>query len=68
VTPVQETFTEAREFTSEFTPRAFPNLIKHLEPTLVELGFNGGQILVEEPQNESQRQVEDELRPRGQDH
>lgn len=36
VTPVQETFTEALEFTSEFTPRAFPNLIKHLEPTWVE--------------------------------
>lgn len=34
--PVQETFTEALEFTSEFTPRAFPNLIKHLEPTWVE--------------------------------
>lgn len=36
MTPVQETFTEALEFTSEFTPRAFPNLIKHLEPTWVE--------------------------------
>jgi hypothetical protein len=36
VTPIQETFTEALEFTSEFTPRAFPNLIKHLEPTWVE--------------------------------
>jgi hypothetical protein len=36
VTPVQETFTEALEFTSEFTPRSFPNLIKHLEPTWVE--------------------------------
>lgn len=34
--PVQETFTEALEFTSEFTPRAFPNLIKHLEPGWVE--------------------------------
>lgn len=34
--PVQETFTEALEFTSEFTPRAFPNLIKHIEPTWVE--------------------------------
>jgi hypothetical protein len=33
---VQETFTEALEFTSEFTPRAFPNLIKHLERTWVE--------------------------------
>lgn len=36
MTPVQETFTEALEFTSEFTPRAFPSLIKHLEPTWVE--------------------------------
>jgi Insertion element 4 transposase N-terminal/Transposase DDE domain len=36
VTPVQETFTEALEFASEFTPRSFPNLIKHLEPTWVE--------------------------------
>jgi hypothetical protein len=36
VAPVQETFTEALEFTSEFTPRSFPNLIKHLEPTWVE--------------------------------
>lgn len=34
--PVQETFTEALEFTSEFTPRAFPNLIKHLDPAWVE--------------------------------
>lgn len=36
MTPVQETFTEALEFTSEFTPRAFPNLIKHLDPAWVE--------------------------------
>jgi hypothetical protein len=36
VPPVQETFTEALEFTSEFTPRAFTNLTKHLEPTWVE--------------------------------
>jgi len=36
VQPVQETFTEALEFTSEFTPRAFPNLIQHLEPAWVE--------------------------------
>jgi hypothetical protein len=36
VTPVQETFTEALEFTSEFTPRAFPNLTKHLDPAWVE--------------------------------
>ena len=34
--PIQETFTEALEFTSEFTPRAFPNLIKHLDPAWVE--------------------------------
>lgn len=36
MTPIQETFAEALEFTSEFTPRAFPNLIRHLEPTWVE--------------------------------
>ncbi len=36
MTPIQETFTEALEFTSEFTPRAFPNLINHLEPTWVD--------------------------------
>jgi len=36
VTPVQETFTEALEFTSEFTPRSLPNLLKHLEPAWVE--------------------------------
>jgi hypothetical protein len=36
VTPVQETFTEALEFTSEFTPRSFPSLTKHIEPTWVE--------------------------------
>lgn len=34
--PVQETFTEALEFTSEFAQRAFPNLIKHLEPAWIE--------------------------------
>jgi hypothetical protein len=34
--PRQETFTEALEFTSEFTPRAFPNLTKHLPATWVE--------------------------------
>ena len=34
--PIQETFTEALEFTSEFTPRAFPNLIQHLEPGWIE--------------------------------
>lgn len=36
MTPIQETFTEALEFTSEFTATAFPNLIQHLEPTWVE--------------------------------
>jgi len=36
VTPIQETFTEALEFTSEFTPRSFPNLISHLDPAWVE--------------------------------
>ncbi|MDB4957199.1 MAG: hypothetical protein JWO36_4768, partial [Myxococcales bacterium] len=34
--PVQETFTEALEFTSEFTARAWPNLIKHFDPVLIE--------------------------------
>lgn len=34
--PVQETFTEALEFTSEFTARAWPNLIKHFDPVWVE--------------------------------
>lgn len=36
MTPIQESFTEAIEFASDFTPKAFPNLIKHLEPTWVE--------------------------------
>jgi len=36
VAPVQETFTEALEFTSEFTPRTWPNLTKHLDPAWVE--------------------------------
>ena len=36
MTPVQETFTEALEFTSEFTPRAFPNLISHLDPAWID--------------------------------
>lgn len=34
--PVQETFTEALEFTSEFTPRSFPDLIAHLDQTWVQ--------------------------------
>jgi hypothetical protein len=36
VTPVQETFTEALEFTSAFTLASLPNLIKHLDPTWIE--------------------------------
>lgn len=36
VAPVQETFTEALEFTSEFTSRAWPNLIKHFDPVWIE--------------------------------
>jgi hypothetical protein len=36
VAPVQETFTEALEFTSDFVPTSFPNLAKHLEPTWIE--------------------------------
>lgn len=34
--PVQETLTEALEFTSDFTPSAFPTLLKHLDPDWVE--------------------------------
>lgn len=36
MTPVQETFTEALEFTSEFTQRAFPRLLAHLDQAWVE--------------------------------
>jgi hypothetical protein len=36
VKPQQETLTEALEFSSEFTPRAFPNLIGHLDPAWIE--------------------------------
>jgi hypothetical protein len=36
VAPVQETFTEALEFTSEFTSRAWPKLIKHFDPVWIE--------------------------------
>jgi len=36
VAPVQETFTEALEFTSEFTSRAWPNLVKHFDPVWIE--------------------------------
>ena len=34
--PVQETFTEALEFTSDFIPTSFPNLAKHLDPAWIE--------------------------------
>lgn len=34
--PVQETFTEALEFTSDFSPTSFPNLTKHLDPAWIE--------------------------------
>ena len=36
MTPVQESFTEALEFTSEFTQRSFPRLIEHLDRGWVE--------------------------------
>lgn len=36
VTPLQETFAEALEFTSEFTARSFPKLVEHLDPEWVE--------------------------------
>lgn len=36
VAPVQETFTEALEFTSEFTAHAWPNVIRHFDPVLIE--------------------------------
>lgn len=36
VASVQETFTDALEFSSEFTARAWPNLIKHFHPAWVE--------------------------------
>jgi len=31
-----ESFTDALEFTAGFTPEAFPNLVRHLDPVLVE--------------------------------
>ena len=34
--PVQETFTEALEFTSDFTPKSFPTLTQHLDPLWIE--------------------------------
>lgn len=36
VAPVQETFTEALEFTSDFAPTSFPNLTKHIDPAWIE--------------------------------
>lgn len=36
MTPVQETFTEALEFTSAFTLASLPNLIQHLDPAWIE--------------------------------
>jgi hypothetical protein len=36
VTPIEETFTEALEFTARLTPQAFPNLTQHLDPAWVE--------------------------------
>jgi hypothetical protein len=36
VEPVQETFTEALEFTSDFTPKSFPTLTQHLDPQWIE--------------------------------
>jgi hypothetical protein len=36
VAPAQGTFTRALEFTSEFTARAYPNLIKHFDPAGIE--------------------------------
>jgi len=36
VAPVQETFAEALEFTSDFTPKAFPTLTQHLNPAWIE--------------------------------
>jgi hypothetical protein len=36
LTLLQETFTEALEFTSAFTPASLPNLIKHLDPAWIE--------------------------------
>jgi hypothetical protein len=36
VAPIQQTFTEALEFTSDFTPAAFPRLIEHFDPAWVD--------------------------------
>ena len=37
--PLQETFTEALEFTATFTPEAFPRLTQHLDPVWIEEGL-----------------------------
>jgi hypothetical protein len=34
--PLQETSTEALEFTSDFSPTSFPNLTRHLDPAWIE--------------------------------
>jgi hypothetical protein len=36
VTPVQETFTEGLEFTSQFTQKSFSTLLEHFDPTWIE--------------------------------
>jgi hypothetical protein len=36
VAPVQETFTESLQFTSDYVPTSFPNLTKHLDPAWIE--------------------------------
>ena len=36
VAPIEETFTEALEYTAQLTPAAFPNLTKHLDPIWIE--------------------------------
>ena len=36
MTPVQETFTEGLEFTSQFTSQSFSTLLEHFDPTWIE--------------------------------
>lgn len=36
MTPVQETFTEGLEFTSQFTSKSFSTLLEHFDPTWIE--------------------------------
>jgi hypothetical protein len=36
VSPIEESFTEALEFTAQITPQAFPKLTQHLDPAWVE--------------------------------